>query len=150
MKSKTLALSAVVAVAITGAAFAFGPRSSKNQTMPSQQTAQPTASTMPSPQPSPMPTLAGKVREVSITARQFSFEPSTIRIKRGERVRINLAAIDVSHGIAIPEFGLNITASQGGDVSGEFTADKTGTFDFFCSVFCGSGHTDMKGQLIVE
>jgi cytochrome c oxidase subunit II len=29
------------------------------------------------------------------------------------------------------------------------TPDKTGTFTFACDVFCGSGHEDMTGTLIV-
>jgi cytochrome c oxidase subunit 2 len=29
------------------------------------------------------------------------------------------------------------------------TPDKTGTFTFLCDVFCGSGHEDMSGTLIV-
>ena len=146
MKSKTLALSIAVAVAIIGMAFALGSRSSKNQALPPQQT----ASLIISPILSPTPTLAGKVREISITARQFSFEPSTIRVKQGERVRLTLTSADISHGIAIPALDVKLNAPQGGSASAEFVADQIGTFDFFCSVFCGSGHGSMKGQLIVE
>ena len=32
----------------------------------------------------------------------------------------------------------------------EFTADKQGTFTVFCSVFCGSGHSGMKGKIIIK
>ena len=31
-----------------------------------------------------------------------------------------------------------------------FTADKAGRFDFLCDVFCGDGHEDMSGTLIVD
>ena len=30
-----------------------------------------------------------------------------------------------------------------------FTPDKTGEFTFSCNIFCGSGHEDMVGRLIV-
>ena len=30
-----------------------------------------------------------------------------------------------------------------------FIPDKVGTFDFHCSVFCGTGHEDMSGTLVV-
>jgi cytochrome c oxidase subunit 2 len=30
-----------------------------------------------------------------------------------------------------------------------FVPDKTGTFRFFCDVFCGDGHEDMSGSIKV-
>ena len=32
----------------------------------------------------------------------------------------------------------------------EFVADKRGTFEFYCSVYCGEGHSEMEGTLIVN
>lgn len=32
----------------------------------------------------------------------------------------------------------------------EFVADKSGTFPFYCNVFCGGGHKEMQGKLIVK
>ena len=32
----------------------------------------------------------------------------------------------------------------------EFIADKKGEFEMFCSVYCGQGHGQMKGKLIVK
>jgi heme/copper-type cytochrome/quinol oxidase subunit 2 len=31
----------------------------------------------------------------------------------------------------------------------EFTADEAGPFPFLCSEYCGDGHDDMKGMLVV-
>jgi heme/copper-type cytochrome/quinol oxidase subunit 2 len=31
----------------------------------------------------------------------------------------------------------------------EFTASEVGTFPILCSLFCGDGHADMKGALVV-
>jgi cytochrome c oxidase subunit 2 len=30
------------------------------------------------------------------------------------------------------------------------TPDKAGSFTFFCDIFCGDGHEDMEGTLVVE
>ena len=30
-----------------------------------------------------------------------------------------------------------------------FTPRKSGTFDFYCDVFCGDGHDEMDGHFIV-
>jgi len=90
------------------------------------------------------------VKSFTVSARQFSFNPATIRVKKGDTVRLTVQSVDVAHGLAIPAFGVNIQSEVGKDASGEFVADKTGTFPFFCSIFCGAGHRDMSGQLIVE
>ena len=58
--------------------------------------------------------------------------------------------MDVEHGFAIPEFGINENLAPGKSVDIEFTADMAGSYSFFCSVYCGSGHTSMRGTLIVE
>ncbi len=88
--------------------------------------------------------------EIDMTARQWAFEPSTIRVKEGDRVRLNIKNEDVTHGFAIFEFDVNERLLPGKTTTIEFTADKKGEYTFFCSVTCGKGHRDMKGKLIVE
>ena len=90
------------------------------------------------------------VKEFKITAKQFQFEPATIEVNKGDKVRLTVTRTDVPHGISIPEYGINERLDPGKEVSIEFTADKQGTFTAFCSVFCGSGHSTMKGKLIVK
>jgi len=93
---------------------------------------------------------AGDVKEFKITAKQFAFEPGTIEVNKGDKVRLIVTSIDVPHGIKIAEYGINERLDVGKPVTIEFTADKEGTFTVFCSVFCGSGHGNMKGTLIVK
>ena len=100
--------------------------------------------------PAQNPTQNGDFKEFKITARQFQFEPSTIEVNKGDKVRLIVTSIDVPHGIAISEYGINERLDVGKPVKIEFTADKQGTFTAFCSVLCGSGHRNMKGQLIVK
>lgn len=90
------------------------------------------------------------VREFDMTAKRYSFNPSTIRVNQGDLVRITVESTDVSHGIAIREYDINVELPPGQTKIIEFTADKKGTFNFYCSVFCGSGHSRMTGTLIVE
>ena len=92
----------------------------------------------------------GKVKEFKITAKQFAFEPSTIEVNKGDKVRLIVTSTDVPHGIAIKEYGINERLDVGKPVTIEFTADKQGSFTAFCSVFCGSGHGNMKGKIIVK
>ena len=93
---------------------------------------------------------SGELKEFKITSNQFQFEPSTIEVNKGDKVRLIVTSIDVPHGIAIPEYGINERLDPGKSVAIEFTADKQGTFTAFCSVFCGSGHSNMKGRIVVR
>lgn len=90
------------------------------------------------------------VKEFKITAKQFSFEPDTIEVNKGDKVRLVITSMDVPHGFSIAEYGINERLDVGKPVTIEFTADKEGSFTAFCSVFCGSGHSNMKGKLVVK
>jgi len=92
----------------------------------------------------------GEVKEFRITARQFEFSPSTIQVNKGDRVRIIAETADVNHGLAIPDFKVDLLLEPGKPQTVEFVADKTGTFTFFCNVPCGEGHREMTGTLIVN
>lgn len=92
----------------------------------------------------------GEVRVFEMTAKQWEFTPSTITVNQGDAVELHITSIDVTHGFALPDFEINERLEPGEDVHVEFVADKQGTFTFFCSVPCGSGHGGMSGQLIVE
>lgn len=89
-------------------------------------------------------------KEFDITAEKWSFSPSTITVNEGDTVILNIESTDVTHGFFIEEFGVDETLTAGETVTVEFIADEKGTYSFFCSVFCGSGHSDMNGTLIVE
>ncbi len=90
------------------------------------------------------------VKEFDMIARQWAFEPSTIRVNEGDKVKINIKSVDVTHGFAIFEFNVNERLLPGKTTIVEFTADKKGEYTFFCSVSCGSGHSGMNGKLIVQ
>ena len=96
------------------------------------------------------PVQSEDVKEFKITAKRCSFEPSVIEVNKGDKVRLTVESLDVPHGFSILEYGINERLDPGKEMKIEFTADKQGTFTFFCSVFCGSGHTGMKGKIIVR
>ncbi len=90
------------------------------------------------------------VRVIKLKASKYKFEPDPIVVKKGEKVRVVASSSDVTHGISIPDFNLNLPIPAGKESVGEFTADKEGTFTSYCSVYCGSGHGKMQGKLIVK
>lgn len=91
-----------------------------------------------------------KFKDIKLKASQFEFSPNTITVKKGDIVRIFATSRDVPHGIYIKEYGINTTVSNGKYEKVEFLADKAGSFDIMCSVYCGKGHSTMKAKLIVE
>lgn len=99
--------------------------------------------------PAPTVTSEPKVVEVKFTAKKWDFSPGTATVKKGDTVKLILNSVDVDHGISISQFNVNLFASAGQTKETTFVADKSGTFSFKCSVFCGSGHSTMGGQLIV-
>ena len=90
------------------------------------------------------------VVQVDMAAKKFEFDPSTITVNKGDKVKIKITSTDVNHGFAIPEYGISQKVDVGKTETIEFIADKSGEFTFFCNVFCGSGHKEMKGTLIVK
>jgi cytochrome c oxidase subunit 2 len=87
--------------------------------------------------------------EVKITAKKFKFDPGRITVRKGDHVKLIVTSVDVDHGIGIREFGVDRNVKKGATEVIEFDADKEGKFTFFCSVFCGDGHPEMTGELIV-
>ncbi|MBI4015433.1 MAG: cupredoxin domain-containing protein [Candidatus Aenigmarchaeota archaeon] len=89
------------------------------------------------------------VIEKSVTGSSFKFEPSTISVKKGDRVKIRFVSADVGHNLMITGYGQTKVISSGAAAETiEFTADKAGTFEYYCSV--GSHKAlGMKGTLTV-
>jgi cytochrome c oxidase subunit 2 len=91
-----------------------------------------------------------KVHEIQVTLRKYEFSPSSLRVKKGEQVKLVMAAADHDHGFKLDDFDINQKIPKGTTVVVEFIADKAGTFEFRCSSVCGLGHRNMKGTLVVE
>lgn len=91
-----------------------------------------------------------EVHEVRMTAKKYTFTPDTITVRQGERVRLVITAIDREHGFELAGYHIDQKLPKGVPTTVEFTADKAGTFNFKCSVFCGLGHRHMRGKLVVE
>ena len=88
-------------------------------------------------------------RVIDIVATRFAFEPARIEVAEGERVRLVVKSGDGVHGIEIKKFKFNKKVPRGGEVTIEFVASAAGEFPILCSEYCGNGHDDMKGMLVV-
>ena len=89
-------------------------------------------------------------REFNMTAKKWEFSPATITVNKGDKVKLSIKSLDVNHGFAISDFNVDKKLIAGQTTIVEFTTDKTGTFTFSCSEFCGVWHSGMKGTIIVK
>lgn len=139
----------VIGILLLGgyALFSSKGTSSTTQAIPTQ-TPQVTQKTVVST-PTNFP-IAGDVKEFTMTAKKFEFSPASITVKEGDEVKLIINSLDVPHGFSIDELGIKQDIEVGKPTTIEFTATKKGTFRFYCSLFCGTGHREMEGQLIIE
>jgi cytochrome c oxidase subunit 2 len=89
-----------------------------------------------------------------VVARRFVFEPATIEVTEGDLVRLIVRSADGPHGVEIKQFKVKkaVPRAKPGDspVTIEFVASTAGTFPILCSEYCGKGHEDMTGSLVVH
>ena len=107
--------------------------------------------------------------DLTISARKYAFEPSVIKVNRGDQVSINLITKDVTHGFFMEGYDIDAKVQPGDSPEYsklllrhpskkddfqqvdriEFIADKTGKFRYRCSVTCGYMHPFMLGEMVV-
>jgi cytochrome c oxidase subunit II len=88
-------------------------------------------------------------RVVQVVARKFTFSPDVIELQLGVPVVLELTSADRVHGFNAPDLGLRVDVEPGKTVRVRIVPTKTGTFEFHCDVFCGSGHEEMAGRIVV-
>ncbi len=99
--------------------------------------------------------LENGVRTIHIKAYQFYFEPDLIIVNKGEKIKIIIEAMDVPHGFEIegfniPDYDINTKIRPGIPLTLEFEANEEGAWEFICSVYCGFGHSTMKGIFVIR
>lgn len=94
------------------------------------------------------PSRANSVHEVSVVAKQFTFEPAVIEVTEGEPVRLVIHSADRVHGFSIHALKIDVQIPRGGNGVVEFIAPRAGRYEVACSEFCGSGHGQMKASLV--
>jgi cytochrome c oxidase subunit 2 len=90
------------------------------------------------------------VERVQITAKRYEFSPDPIRVKQGSHVILEAESLDVTHGLAIGDYGIDVTLPPHQKVTVEFYAKDAGEYPIHCSEFCGLRHLKMRGKLVVE
>lgn len=78
------------------------------------------------------------------------WQPATIRVNTGERVRLRISAPDVVHGFEIPGLNVRVDEILPGHVQEvEFVAPQPGRYPFACTRWCSADHWRMRGAIWV-
>lgn len=95
--------------------------------------------------------------EVNVTGFQFGWEyeyadgtsSDALVVPQGRVVELDVTSSDVWHNWGVPEFRAKADAIPGQTTSTWFRADETGKYTAVCYELCGSGHSNMRGDVYV-
>jgi cytochrome c oxidase subunit II len=96
--------------------------------------------------------------EIQVTASQsqWSFKypdgrnsANELRLALGKPVKLIMTSRDVIHGFFIPDYRQKQDVLPGSYTYLWLLPKKVGTFDIYCSQYCGTGHSLMRGTLVV-
>ena len=146
--NKTLIIIATLVLILVGAGAYMLTQNQQMTSAPvetSQQATQP--SQMPSPSEAPLTT---QIKEFTVNGSNMKFEPNTMTVKKGDIVRITFKNVGGMHDFVIDEYNVKTKVLKAGtEEVVEFVADKTGSFEYYCSV--GNHRAmGMKGTLVVQ
>ncbi|MBL7696916.1 MAG: cytochrome c oxidase subunit II [Chitinophagaceae bacterium] len=91
-----------------------------------------------------------KTYQVFGVAQMWMFQPAEINVPVGSEVDFFLTSKDVVHGFNIAQKNVNMMAIYGSINKTTVRFDKPGVYDIVCHEYCGSGHQNMKAQVIVN
>lgn len=86
---------------------------------------------------------------IRITAKRFDYAPSQVTLKKSVPVVLEFVSTDVLMGFSAPDLGARTDIIPGRVARVRIVPGKTGSFAFFCDIFCGSGHENMTGTITV-
>jgi len=89
-------------------------------------------------------------RVVPIKVKRFEYSPKEVVVKKGVPVVLQLQSLDVPHGFNLPDLGVRTDVLPGQTARVRIVPQQTGRFVFRCDIFCGSGHEELEGAIVVK
>jgi cytochrome c oxidase subunit 2 len=88
---------------------------------------------------------------IKVTAREWSWtfnyangrESAVLKVPVREPVKLLITSVDVLHSLYIPAFRIKEDAVPGRETHLWFLPDEVGSYDLFCTEYCGAGHSAM-------
>jgi cytochrome c oxidase subunit 2 len=77
-------------------------------------------------------------------------EINALHVPTGRAIQLTLISQDVFHSFSVPAFRIKREAIPGRYTTVWFEATKPGTYHLFCTQYCGSNHSRMDGDVVVQ
>jgi len=98
-----------------------------------------------------MRTAPPDAMRVKVVARQWSWafeyqngkQSDILKVPVGKPVKLFITSADVLHSLYIPAYRIKEDCVQGMETHLWFLPDELGSYDLFCTEYCGVGHADM-------
>ena len=87
--------------------------------------------------------------EVYLIAKQFQWFP-ILKLRAGETYRLHISSVDFLHGFSLLPMNMNFQVVPGYDHVLTIKPMAPGVYPIVCNEFCGVGHQNMVGKIIVE
>lgn len=143
--NKTTSIFIILAICIIAVVLYYKNTMNKSFT----ETAQPSVTTLPTTEPGSSNNTNISAKEFIIEGGNFSFTPNVMKVNKGDTVKITFKNMEGMHDLVIDEFNVRTNKIKTGEQETiQFVADKTGSFEFYCSVGTHR-QMGMKGTLEV-
>ena len=101
------------------------------------------------PQPHVEEVAPGKY-QAYIIGQAFTWLPSEMHFKVGDEVTFFVTSPDVQHGFYIHGTNINVQVIPGEVAKVKTTFKRPGEYLVICNEYCGIGHQNMIGRIVVE
>lgn len=95
--------------------------------------------------------------DVYVVAKQWMWETqhtqgqreiNALHVSVGQTVRLTMTSQDVIHSFYVPAFRIKQDVLPGRYTTIWFQATEPGTYHLFCAEYCGTGHSEMVGEVV--
>mgnify|MGYP001356903170 FL=1 len=93
---------------------------------------------------------SGNAQVIEVVAQRFRFTPNEIALRSGQPAVLAITSLDFVHGFKVPELGIRTDLIPGRVTRVTIKALAPGRYDFLCDNFCGGGHEEMTGTMVVS
>jgi cytochrome c oxidase subunit 2 len=97
--------------------------------------------------------------QVTVRAKQWFWEfeypngtvtANELHVPIGQPVKLTMSSADVLHSFFVPDFRIKMDVLPNRYTSVWFEATQTGSFQIYCTEYCGTSHSGMLGMVVVE
>ena len=86
--------------------------------------------------------------DVYMLARLWEWWP-ILELEKGKEYRLHLSSVDWMHGFSLQPANINLQIHPNYEMVLTVTPDQAGEYGVVCNEFCGIGHHQMLGKIIV-